>query len=111
MLLVNLYILSAWSFLLDQADNFFLPCPFKALTGIDCPGCGFQRSFLALLKGEWQESFHLYPATIPLLLTFMIAIPANFFTKKDYSLLIKILYLITGTVILMSYIFKMIHIH
>jgi len=103
---LNIYLLSAWSFLLDQADNFFLPCPFKTLTGFDCPGCGFQRSFVALLKGNWQESFHLYPATVPLLLTFIIILPANYISKKDLSLLIKIMYVITGTIILTNYLYK-----
>ena len=27
-------------------------CPFKLLTGLDCPGCGFQRALRALLKGD-----------------------------------------------------------
>jgi hypothetical protein len=111
LLVLNTYMLSAWSFFLDQADNFFLPCPFKALTGTDCPGCGFQRSFLALLRGDWQESFHLYPATVPLILTFIIAVPANYFTKKDHSKLIKILYLITGMIVLGSYLLKMCYPH
>ncbi|MFA4867226.1 MAG: DUF2752 domain-containing protein [Pedobacter sp.] len=109
--MLSTYILSAWSFLLDQADNFFLPCPFKVLTGFDCPGCGFQRSFLALLKGDFQESFQLYPATVPLLLTFIIVLPAKYFTKRDVSLLIKIAFLITGALILISYVYKMIYGH
>lgn len=32
-----------------------------------CPGCGMQRSAIALLKGEVGESLRLYPALIPLL--------------------------------------------
>jgi hypothetical protein len=47
---------------------YLLPCPFKYLTGIDCPGCGFQRSILALMQGDIQKSFNLYPPTVPLLL-------------------------------------------
>ncbi|MXV17560.1 DUF2752 domain-containing protein [Hufsiella ginkgonis] len=31
---------------------FFLHCPFRRLTGLDCPGCGSQRAFHALLHGE-----------------------------------------------------------
>jgi hypothetical protein len=104
--LLKIYVLSAWSFLLDQADNFFLPCPFKALTGFDCPGCGFQRSFLALLKGNWLESFDLYPPTVPLLITFIVALLANYLTKTNNVRLIKTMYLITGTIVLGSYLFK-----
>ncbi|MDR6785886.1 hypothetical protein ABIE26_004645 [Pedobacter africanus] len=100
------YLLSAWSSFLDQADNFFLPCPFKALTGFDCPGCGFQRSFFALLKGDLQESFHLYPPTIPLLITFAVVLSARYLTGRNNDKLVKTLYLITGTIIIGSYLFK-----
>lgn len=108
-----LHILSVWSSFLGQADVFFLPCPFKYLTGIDCPGCGFQRSLLALLKGNLQLSLKLYPATIPLLVTFATALPAKKLMPGKSELLIRILYLITGSVILISYLLKIFsgHVH
>lgn len=31
-------------------------CPFKMLTGLDCPGCGFQRATHALLHGQVREA-------------------------------------------------------
>ncbi len=78
---------------------------------MDCPGCGFQRSFFALLEGDLQRSFHLYPATVPLLLTFAIAVPANYFMKKEPSWLIKTLYLLTGFIVFGSYLYKMYYRH
>lgn len=30
----------------------FLPCPLKALTGLDCPGCGATRASWALVHGQ-----------------------------------------------------------
>lgn len=50
----------------------FLNCPIRALMGIPCPSCGMTRSFLALAKGNLEESisYHLFG---PLLfLTFII---------------------------------------
>ncbi|MCE9589196.1 MAG: DUF2752 domain-containing protein [Planctomycetes bacterium] len=53
-------------------------CPLRALTGVDCPGCGLTRSFCAMAHGHLAQaaSFHwLGPlffacavAAIPLLL-------------------------------------------
>ena len=43
-----------------------LSCPFKELTGYECPGCGIQRSFVALLKGDFIEAAIIFPAIFPL---------------------------------------------
>jgi hypothetical protein len=48
-----------------------LECHFKSHFGVECPGCGFQRSFLALIQGDFAESIALFPATIPLVMTFV----------------------------------------
>lgn len=99
--------LFAFSVFLEKANNYLLPCPFKYLTGHDCPGCGFQRSLLALLRGDLKESLHLYPATIPILLTFVLGLAANHWWKPQSKVLIKTSFVITGSVILISYIFKL----
>ncbi|WP_316812805.1 DUF2752 domain-containing protein [Pedobacter heparinus] len=109
MLIINLYILSAWSAFAGQADIFLLPCPFKCLTGFDCPGCGFQRSLLALLRGDLQESFRLYPPAIPILITLVVALSARYLSQRDQPLLIKTLFLITGSIIMGSYLVKVFH--
>ncbi len=31
-------------------------CPWHALTGLPCPGCGMTRGALALLEGDWKSS-------------------------------------------------------
>lgn len=34
-------------------------CPFQALTGVDCPGCGTTRCLMALGRGDlWQAASH-----------------------------------------------------
>jgi hypothetical protein len=44
-----------------------IPCSWKQSFGIDCPSCGAQRSFIALLHGDLFESLKLFPALIPLI--------------------------------------------
>lgn len=44
------------------ADRFGgLPCPFRALTGLRCPGCGVTTLLLRLLRGDWAGAFWANP--------------------------------------------------
>jgi hypothetical protein len=89
-------------------QNHLLPCPFKYITGIDCPGCGFQRAVVALLQGDLHKSLSLYPAAIPLMLFFAYGLADKYF-KLDTSknLIKKTFYVITGSIIFISYVVKM----
>ena len=87
-------------------NRFLLPCPFKHLTGIDCPGCGFQRSLMALLQGNWMESLHYYPATVPVLLLalfFLVKMKVRFPQAETIS---KVLWAIAAVTVIVSYTFK-----
>jgi hypothetical protein len=41
---------------------FGIMCPFKLLTGADCPGCGLTRGSLCVLSGQWSRAIS-YNAT------------------------------------------------
>lgn len=43
-----------------------IPCFFKRLTGIPCPGCGMTRAFLAILHGHLQQAIYYNILSIPL---------------------------------------------
>lgn len=43
------------------------PCPWLALTGQPCPGCGLTRAALAAGRGQWGRSWQLNPLAAPLL--------------------------------------------
>lgn len=60
--------------MIDWLEHNLLTCFFKSHFGIDCPGCGFQRAFIALLKGDVLQSLHLHAALIPFLLTLFVLI-------------------------------------
>jgi 4-hydroxybenzoate polyprenyltransferase len=50
-------------YILNPTTQAFMPkCPFRLLTGLSCPGCGFQRALHALLHGRIFEaaSYNLY---------------------------------------------------
>lgn len=37
--------------------GFGIPCPFKAVTGLYCPGCGISRMFMNMLKLDFYAAF------------------------------------------------------
>lgn len=39
------------------SSNFIIRCPFKTITGLDCPGCGSQRAVHELLHGNLKAAF------------------------------------------------------
>jgi hypothetical protein len=93
---------------INWLQNHLIPCPFKYLTGIDCPGCGFQRSILALLQGDLHKSFSVYPPAIPLLLFFVYGLADRCFNfDNSKNTLKKTLFVVTGSIILVSYGIKM----
>lgn len=88
-----------YSSLVDCLERNLLPCGVKQLTGLNCPGCGLQTAFVALLRGDIAGSIGANPALIPLIGLFVfvsIHIKAGF--KKGPQV---ILWLFGGTVALM----------
>lgn len=52
-------------FFFDPSTAGFYPsCPFHALTGLYCPGCGTCRALHALLHGNVAEAFWFNPLTV-----------------------------------------------
>ncbi|MFB0903861.1 MAG: DUF2752 domain-containing protein [Nonlabens sp.] len=60
------------SILID--DSWMLPCMSKQLIGMDCPGCGIQRSISFLLEGNISDSFLIYPGLFPGIFLFFFLI-------------------------------------
>lgn len=99
-------MVSALSGLLGKADYFLIPCPFKYLTHLDCPGCGFQRAVLALLQGKLTESFQLYPPAIPFLLSALATLAVYTLKWDKNAKALKMMYVATGIVVMINYVYK-----
>lgn len=106
LLLVFLVLLSEGKGLLHWLGNHLLTCPFKHLTGLDCPGCGIQRSIVALLEGNLITSFKLYPATLPIFALMAFTLVHLKFELKNGAFFIKFLYIVVTLIIVINYIYK-----
>ena len=54
-------IVAATSYLLVADEGALLKCPIRYFIGIQCPGCGAQRSVRALFSGDIVAAFQLNP--------------------------------------------------
>jgi len=84
------------------------PCFYKRNFGIECPGCGMQRAFVALLRGQFWESLKLYPALIPTLGMVLFLILHLIFKFKNGANILKYLFIANTTIVVVSYIIKLI---
>jgi hypothetical protein len=90
-------------------QQHLLSCPTKKYLHIECPGCGFQRSFVALLEGEPGLSFKLYPALLPLLGLWIFVVLHLVFRFKNGAFIIKYLFLFCALIILVNYVLRIIN--
>lgn len=85
-----------------------LSCPFKSNFGLDCPGCGLQRSFHLLINGEIMASIEMYPPLIPLLFTFVF-LGIHLIKKSDrFRKLSVAMFMVTTALMIINYIPKII---
>lgn len=66
--------------IVEFLESIMVPCYFKLVFGINCPGCGLQRSIIFLLKGELWASIKMYPPLLPIAFTLGL-----YFFNKQYS--------------------------
>ena len=82
-------------------------CYWKSTFGIDCFGCGFQRSVKFLLEGDLWGSLQMYPALIPFCITILFTIFHINFKFKNGARHIIIMFSATVLLMLVSYFYKL----
>lgn len=102
---------------MDSASNvsymglqeYMIPCATKQVLGFDCPGCGLQRSILLLIQGDFVGAFYMYPAIFALIPLAFVLIANKFFNFKYANTLVIALSISSVAMIVINYIFKLIH--
>ena len=94
--------------LISFLEDHLLSCRWKDTLGVECMGCGLQRSFIYLLKGEFAEAFHVYPAIYSLIgMLFFWLLHLKFHFLKG-ELILKWLLIMNVITILTSFIIKIV---
>lgn len=92
---------------IDFLEDHMLSCQWKEM-GMECMGCGLQRSVIYLLKGDFHHAFLVYPAIYSLLLMgLFLGLHLKFNFTKGH-LVLKWLFILNVVIILTNYILKLI---
>lgn len=84
-----------------------IPCLSKKLFGIECLGCGTQRSFLMLCKGDFTGAFNLYPPIFTLCIFFIFLVINILDKQKRFTKIVINLAIVNAVVMVLAYSFKM----
>ena len=88
-------------------EEYMIPCMNKSIFGIDCMGCGMQRSILLLFNGEFIEAFKMFPALYTTIIFFVIVMLHFLDKSRNYLKLIIASALFNSVVLLIAYAYKM----
>lgn len=87
-------------------EEYMLPCLSKKLFGVECFGCGMQRSLVMVFQGKFGEAWHLFPAVYPLMF-FIAFLAIDFFDKsKSYGTYIISSAVVMTFTMVVSYFFR-----
>ena len=82
-------------------------CPFKALTGIPCPGCGMTRAVLFACKGDFRKAFHYHPLWIIAVPLVLVEILNEMGIIKIPLKINNVILIIAGALLLVVYIIRL----
>lgn len=88
-------------------EDYLLPCLNKKMFGIDCLGCGIQRSIIHLINGEFTKAYYMYPAIYTLILLAVFLLLNIKYKFKNSRKIIITLATINVLIIVISYFIKM----
>lgn len=92
---------------INWLEDNLLACPYKKYFNMECLGCGMQRSFIALLKGNITESFFYYPALMPMIIMFLFLIVHLIFKLKNGAAWLKYLFIFNISIVVINFILKL----
>ncbi|MBK6523027.1 MAG: DUF2752 domain-containing protein [Sphingobacteriaceae bacterium] len=94
--------------MIDWLEAHMGTCTFVTYFNIECPGCGIQRAFIALLRGDLALSFRFFPALLPYLATILLMVMHLIFKFKNGALYAMWGFMLSVGIMVVSYIVKLV---
>ncbi len=92
----------------DWLEKRQLPCTYKSVLGVECPGCGMQRAFIALLRGDFVGSLKLYPALIPTMVMLVFLVVHIVIKLKNGARTLLYMFILNAAIVIFYYLYKLI---
>lgn len=93
--------------MIEWLEAHMAPCVFVKYLHIECPGCGIQRAFVALLKGELGQSLRLFPALIPYMITLLSLLIQLIFKFRSGAFYVMYGFIASVAIMIISYVIKL----
>ena len=93
-------------FVINWLEQHMIPCFYKKFFGLECPGCGMQRSIIALLRGDFQDCFLLYPPLGLFMALILLLIIHLLFDLKHGAQILKWVFIVNVIVIVLNFIYN-----
>lgn len=94
---------------MSGVDDYMLPCLNKTLFGVECLGCGMQRSISLIFQGQFMAAYKMYPAIYSLIVLCIFLI-FNLFIKFKHDYKVKMgLIILNVIIVVVSYLIKITH--
>ena len=94
--------------LVNFLEQHLFTCSIKNLLGVDCPGCGMQRAFIALLRGNLNESLKLNASLLPFIFTVIYTICHLIFSFTNGAKYIVLFFASTVLILAVNFVVKLI---
>lgn len=88
-----------------------IPCIFRTITGLECPGCGMTRAISALASGHFKEavSYNILSVSLLPILSIYLVYRSYKYTKgggDDFSKLELVLLVLTFIAVVFYFIYR-----
>ena len=94
--------------MVDLLNEHLLPCAFKQYLHVDCPGCGTQRAFIALLDGNLVASLSYNASLIPFILLCCFTLSHIVFNFKNGARNILFFSALIGSLMIANFVVKLV---